>query len=182
MINSIIETIKAANPERSLFTTKRRLLKIGEEKGEVCEALLNVTSSHNMKHKSWDDVREELVDCFIVAVDIALTFNSDMTFDFHIRHIDKYNEDKFTDKILITDHLLSSLGYVLNHIIKEKKSEGEDGHCISKSMAILFFELATLIFPDKNECTEEEIFTAFSSEVNRKLAKWLKKREENGVV
>jgi NTP pyrophosphatase (non-canonical NTP hydrolase) len=179
-MQNIIELIREANPSRSFSDTKRRLLKIGEEKGEVCEAILNVTSSHNKKNKTWDDVREELADCFIVAVDIALTFDANMNFDLYIRHIDRYDESKFIDKMLITGHLLSSLGYNIDCNVSppDEKIDGDiqDGNCISKTLAKLFFELAVLIFPDKENSTEEQLIEAFSNEVVRKISKWTSKK------
>jgi NTP pyrophosphatase (non-canonical NTP hydrolase) len=159
----IIESIKNANPERSVASIKRRLLKMSEEKGEVCEAILNLTCEKNSKNKTWDDLREELVDCFIVAVDIALTFDVNFIFTNHIRHLDVYDENNFIKKMLVTDHLLSSLIFEIDE---------EEKVCSSKSIAILFFELATLVFPDKENPTPEEIFENFSLEIERKINKW----------
>lgn len=73
MNDSYVDLIRQANPTRSMNSYIRRKLKLGEELGEVMEAYLNITSSFNGKHKTWDDVREELVDVAIVATDIALT-------------------------------------------------------------------------------------------------------------
>lgn len=70
---SVFDTIQNANPDRHYNNLARRLLKIGEEYGETSEAYLNVTSSNNSKKKKWKDVREELVDTIIVAIDCALT-------------------------------------------------------------------------------------------------------------
>lgn len=182
-MQNIIELIKSANPARALSNTKRRLLKITEEKGEVAEAVLNVTSPYNGKNKTWDDVREELVDCFIVAADIALTLDIDMNFDFHIRHIDKYDESAFIDKMMVTGHLLSSLGNTIDIMIKPPIADYDysDGKCISKSMTRLFYELATLVFPDKDDLSEQDILDAFTLEVTRKISKWTAKRERNVV-
>ena len=51
----------------------RRIGKLAEEYGELWEAYLNVTSAHNGKGKTWDDVREEGIDVAIVALDIVAT-------------------------------------------------------------------------------------------------------------
>lgn len=168
-MHTIVELIKTANPDRNIVNIKRRLCKFEEEKGEVNEAMLNVTSIDNLKKKTWDDVREELVDCFIVAIDIALTFNPDMNFDFHIRHIDNFEEEKFEDKLLLTGHLL----YSLNNLIKNPDKETEN--CVSKSLAILIFELATLIFPDKTALSENEIYENFYQLIIKKTQKWINK-------
>ena len=70
---NIIESIIAANRTREHSNLIRRIAKSMEELGEVCEAYLNVTSAGNGKGKTWNDVREELVDNFIVATDLLYT-------------------------------------------------------------------------------------------------------------
>ena len=62
-----------ANRERTLRTLGRRFGKIGEENGEIWEAYLNVTSLNNGKDKTWENVREEMVDLAIVAIDVLAT-------------------------------------------------------------------------------------------------------------
>jgi hypothetical protein len=69
----MIEMIRDANPGRNYKNLNRRLMKLFEELGEVSEAYLNVTSGFNGKNKTWDDIREEIVDVLIMTVDIALT-------------------------------------------------------------------------------------------------------------
>jgi NTP pyrophosphatase (non-canonical NTP hydrolase) len=70
---SIIRAITDANPDKHHDNLIRRIMKQMEELGEAAEAYLNVTSAANGKGKTWDDVREELADQVIVAVDCALT-------------------------------------------------------------------------------------------------------------
>lgn len=72
-MENIIRMIRDANPERSPATLFRRMFKLTEEFGEHAEAYLNVTSKNNGKGKTWDDVREEIADSLIVAIDVALT-------------------------------------------------------------------------------------------------------------
>lgn len=72
-LNAIAEVHKAKKSHDYI----RRISKLGEEFGELCEAHLGVTSSHNYKNKTWDDVREEAIDASIVAIDIALTASPD---------------------------------------------------------------------------------------------------------
>jgi len=73
LVGDVIQAIMDANPDRESNNLHRRIIKIMEEVGETSEAYLNVTSAHNGKKKRWADVREELADVVIVAVDCALT-------------------------------------------------------------------------------------------------------------
>ena len=69
----LVKAIYDANPTRHHGNLIRRLMKQMEELGEAAEAYLNVTSAGNGKKKTWADVREEMADQVIVAVDCALT-------------------------------------------------------------------------------------------------------------
>jgi hypothetical protein len=69
----VVRAISGANSTRHHGNLIRRIVKLMEELGEASEAYLNVTSAANGKNLAWADVREELVDCVIVAVDCALT-------------------------------------------------------------------------------------------------------------
>lgn len=69
----LYDVVVDANRERSFRTLIRRMGKLGEEYGELWEAYLNVTSSQNGKNKTWEDVREELIDVTIVAIDTLAT-------------------------------------------------------------------------------------------------------------
>lgn len=75
MQNPILKAIYEANPNRKNDERNvlRRIVKLGEEKGEVAEAYLGVTSDANLKGKTWDNVIEELADVIIVAADIVFT-------------------------------------------------------------------------------------------------------------
>lgn len=66
----VFEKIWNANRKRTMDIFARRLLKLGEEYGEANQAYLSVSSENNSKNKSWEDVREELADCIIVAMDL----------------------------------------------------------------------------------------------------------------
>src|SRR6185437_5449114 len=72
-IETIIEHVAEANPDRNLANLNRRVIKLFEELGELSEAYLASTSSHSYKERTWNDVREEAADVLIVAIDIALT-------------------------------------------------------------------------------------------------------------
>ena len=80
-MDSLLNRVRVANPKRNKKNIHRRLLKLGEEYGEVNQAYLAVTSKNNLKQKTWYDVREELCDVIIVALDILLTEMPDETFD-----------------------------------------------------------------------------------------------------
>jgi len=67
---SVFEKIWHANRKRSMEIFPRRLLKLGEEYGEASQAYLSISSEKNGKNKTWEDVREELTDCIIVAMDL----------------------------------------------------------------------------------------------------------------
>lgn len=72
-LSGILRGISDANSTRHSDNLHRRIIKQMEELGEASEAYLNVTSAANGKNLSWADVREELCDQVIVAVDCALT-------------------------------------------------------------------------------------------------------------
>lgn len=72
-MKEIFDIIYKANPRRRLDNLERRMLKILEETGEATAAYLNVTSELNAKGSTWEDLREELLDIIIIAVDCLYT-------------------------------------------------------------------------------------------------------------
>lgn len=72
-MKEIFDIIYKANPRRSLDNLERRVMKITEEAGEATAAYLNVTSELNSKGSSWEDLREELLDTMIIAIDCLYT-------------------------------------------------------------------------------------------------------------
>lgn len=72
-MKEIFDIIYKANPRRRIDNLERRMLKIGEELGEAISAFLNVTSELNSKGSSWEDLREELLDTMIIAIDCLYT-------------------------------------------------------------------------------------------------------------
>lgn len=66
----IIKKVWDANRTRTMDIFGRRMLKLGEEYGEACQAYLSISSEKNGKNKSWEDVREELVDVLVVDLDL----------------------------------------------------------------------------------------------------------------
>jgi hypothetical protein len=73
----IIDAIDVVNTDRNFENLHRRLIKLGEEYGEASEAYLASTSSRSYKKLTYADLREELADTVIVAVDLALTRTPD---------------------------------------------------------------------------------------------------------
>ena len=70
MSNDLIKKVRDTNRDRDMAIFARRLLKLGEEYGEASQAYLSVSSESNGKNKTWDDVREELVDVLVVTLDL----------------------------------------------------------------------------------------------------------------
>lgn len=77
----ILGFIFSANKKRKKKNENldRRFIKLAEEVGEACQAYYSVTSKNNSKNKTWGDVREELCDVVIVALDILFTEMPDET-------------------------------------------------------------------------------------------------------
>ena len=69
-MTDLIKKVYDTNRARDMEIFSRRLLKLGEEYGEACQAFLSVSSENNGKNKTWADVREELVDVLVVTVDL----------------------------------------------------------------------------------------------------------------
>lgn len=106
-MDAIVRNVFESNPSRSHKELNRRLMKLGEEYGEVLEAYLAVSGVNNYKNKSWDDVREEISDVVIVALDIMLTRMP--------------SEDNLTDEELIA----RIEGEITRKLDKWKKVRGE---------------------------------------------------------
>jgi len=70
---NLIKIIQDANPKRAVANLSRRVIKLGEELGETCEAYLYVTTEEPRKELTWEDFREEAIDTAIVGIDLALT-------------------------------------------------------------------------------------------------------------
>lgn len=72
-MKEIFDIIYEANPRRRIDNLERRMLKIIEEVGEATANYLNVTSELNAKGSTWEDLREELLDVIIIAIDCLYT-------------------------------------------------------------------------------------------------------------
>lgn len=67
----ILDAIREVGAGRSMENIHRRLMKLGEEYGEVLQAYLALTGN-NYKGMTADDLREELVDIVLVSLDLLL--------------------------------------------------------------------------------------------------------------
>ena len=73
-MKKIFDIVYEANKDRRHHTNiERRSMKTMEELGELCNAYLSVTSKLNRKQKTWTNVREEMVDTLIMAIDLLYT-------------------------------------------------------------------------------------------------------------
>jgi len=86
----IISKVHAANRDRRMELFARRMLKLGEEYGEASQAYLSISSEKNGKNKTWDDVREELVDVLVVTLDLLCH-----------KFPDEHEETNATDKAIV---------------------------------------------------------------------------------
>lgn len=69
---SAVADIYETRKDRSMNDILPRILKISEEAGEAAGAILSITEN-SYKKLTPDDLREELVDCWIVVTDALLT-------------------------------------------------------------------------------------------------------------
>jgi hypothetical protein len=175
----IIESIRRANPERTHENLSRRILKIGEEVGEVDEAYLNVTSAGNGKGKTWNDVREELADVLIVCVDVALTVlptESDNTT--RVSDLGEFVGTQVRSDITAS---LEDLFLGLQGAVGELAAARAVGSTRTRSRAfsavVYAFEMARRRLPDQQGRTQQQIDGALLEEVTRKLAKWHNNRQ-----
>lgn len=68
----LIAEVRAHHDERSMARLGRRLMKLGEEYGESLQAYLALTGPSNYKKITPADLREELIDVCLVAMDALL--------------------------------------------------------------------------------------------------------------
>jgi NTP pyrophosphatase (non-canonical NTP hydrolase) len=98
-MDQLIHKIRHANPKRRIKQIERRLLKLGEELGEVNQAYISSTSKNNRKNKTWKDVREELCDVIIIAMDILLTEMPDENYN----HFSDEEKEKSIDQRILNE-------------------------------------------------------------------------------
>jgi len=171
MFAEIKQKVIEANPERDMANAKRRAIKLIEELGEVAEAWLNITSPQNGKSKSWNDVREEIADCLIVVMDVALTTlpGENQTHQWFIQR--ELNTYAHFEQIIFS--ILLELAFYGNMI-----HAGNYTHArvhINRAV-VLTAELNMMPMPDQPDANIEFIEKQLLVEIDRKIAKWKRKR------
>lgn len=181
----IIQLVAKANPDRNRANLSRRVHKIFEELGEIEEAYLNVTSSTNGKGKTFADVREEACDVLIVAIDVALTPLTD--------------DD---DPAVVQQSLVSKMSAMIDDkdydviIWRIARYASNVGRCHKTDiclacaegwhLVLYAFELVELVFRrvllEPSGETVEDATDQIVPEIKRKLAKWIKNRQDKVTV
>lgn len=144
-MNILVDEVKDINGERTFDNLERRYIKLMEEIGEVAEAYLNITSKNNFKLKSWSDVREEILDCFIVCLDIVLTTQ------------ESFDEPDFVE-VIPYDKTRFEL------YMKQIRT--------SEMPIYEIWEMLHIAFPDQPDISKEEIRAQFKALGLEKLEKW----------
>lgn len=177
VFDKICELVRIENESRNFSTVNRRAVKMLEEIGEVAEAWLNVTSPSNGKAKTWDDVREEIADCLIVALDIAWTKLP--TEDEHPGVMMQRNSIDYADIEKITfDIAFCASAY--GQALCTKCYALARQHC--RRMLALVADLSSMKMPDQQHFTGQQIEHQLLLEIYRKLAKWSYNRANMMVV
>lgn len=102
IFNKIFEAKLSKNKNKTGMSERkllRRTIKLAEESGEVSKAVFGITSEINPKNLSYNDVREELVDTIIVAVDMLFTTYPDESQDQTFEDLMSNREAIFNEKI-----------------------------------------------------------------------------------
>lgn len=184
-MQAIVDLIRDAHPERHHATLPRRCWKLIEELGEVAEAHLNVTSALNGKGKTWDDVREEVVDVLIVALDIALTpIPADIGGPDRVILLGVPLPD-ITDLTSHEDvgHLLFEIAEAAGHVHQQLGAGNhEDAGEWACSAALSALAFAMMAWPDQPNASRTSVHTAVLQEITRKLAKWNAARAGRSVT
>jgi hypothetical protein len=155
-------------------------LKLLEEIGEFTQAYLAVTSQANDRRKSWADVREELADCLIVALDIAWT----------VFPTEDYTT-LFTPGETVTPQKLLPFGvYDIFFIGTELSSFGQ--HINNGAYMLARINITRVVdrlgymvlthMPDQDDWDLDDVSDQLIEEVERKLAKWTVARLNNTAV
>jgi hypothetical protein len=198
----VIKLIEEVIEDRDFNSIERRISKFYEEFGEVNEAYLNVTSALNVKNKTYDDLREEIADCVIVALDVLLTIIPDKhTYiynvildyeDIHpkkIRNLDGFLDNSF-ELIRIYSKTTSDLALVkkyFSHSDISSKTENLDNKrfLAAKQLANIvpyLFDMAYIRMPDKENLSLAEIAQDFENIVKLKILKWKKQIDKQKEI
>lgn len=169
-MENIISMIRDANPERNNKTLLRRIFKLTEEFGEHAEAYLNVTSKNNGKGKSWDDVREEIADTLIVAVDVALTPANDGESGEAVENILKqltYSDHSYDRYELSMINASVAIGQLANSVSQDRQD-------ILPVVGLVetITNMALTAMPDQANLDKTELLSNLEHLVDTKLDKW----------
>ena len=181
----IIAEIRDANLTRNANTLHRRIMKLGEEFGEVSEAYLNVTSAANGKGMTWDDVREEFADLLIVAVDVALTpletDNITQTVDKKVANLQRELEFaiEIDDLDALMLEIMDRLGQLAKcyHQFKYNPNTSLEFQRMMRYVVSICATATQMAMPDQRELSVEALQENLASEIARKLAKWKRNRD-----
>lgn len=188
-IVQIVDLVAEANPTRTFENLGRRIIKLGEEFGEVSEAYLNVTSASNGKGLTWDDVREEFADVAIVALDVALTvFEGERARanDIKADLIDLVKAECGPTKVVTEPRetmmlrLMSSIGRLA--FLAEVGGHSSKVREQAQSTVVVAIQCARQMLPDQPNLPQATIDTNLHTEVVRKLAKWKRNRDTGTVA
>ena len=86
---NILDVVELANKDKNMQDLPRRIIKLGEEYGELSQAYLSWTSKNNHREKCRVDVLEEAIDCMIVSAEIALSLCKDDLFALRAAEIEQ---------------------------------------------------------------------------------------------
>lgn len=166
-MQTIIDAVRAANPTRHYRNVNRRLGKLFEELGEVSDAYLAVSSLANAKQKTWDDVREEIADALIVAIDVTLTPLPDGRMEF----VEDDLPTRFAERGFWTVYGAAGkeAGTALAHLEYIGWCDETWGH--ARRALGFVVELAMMSLPDE-QITAAERYAALTRMVDLKLQKW----------
>jgi hypothetical protein len=180
VLDEISILVRDANPGRQFANIQRRTIKLNEELGEVAQAWLNVTSPSNGKGKTWDDVREEIADCLIVALDIGWTTLRGETEQ--TPPVVTARESLFNDLMISEMSLHLGLFGLRSSIAMSDMYMCQARHDITGVINVAA-TMALAVLPDQVGATPRgEVEARLLIEVKRKLAKWADNRVTMAVV
>lgn len=174
LLEQISHLVRDANLGRETGNVPRRAIKLVEELGEVAQALLQVTSATNRKQKTWDDVREEIADCLIVALDIgwtALPHESAPPESLDIPNQKICNADP-----TLNEQTIFSICYNLGLFGQSVRSYPVCARGDITRVIDLLSKMAVCPLPDQVDASPHDVEQALLAEVERKLAKWTASR------
>ena len=177
---NFVEMVRLTNPNRSVDDITRRLIKVLEELGEIAEAYVNVTSEYNGKNKSWDDVREEIVDVLILSIDISLISLPKIPDNTHVapKPTILFEYDSFEKNI---SKFVKAVSSVMTHLF-ESNVNYTMVRIMCNYMASCAFRLAYTPMPDKTGISITQLENELEIEMDRKLTKWKNKMAKMSVI